>query len=194
MTYGSGNSGDYKKLKGQTVQVTDTDPVVYVGAWAAGGTLNQARYSIAGAGTQTAGLAFGGYSAPSRRTETEEYNGTAWTESGDLNLARNELTGAGTQTAALAAGGYSPTVPGATNDAETYNGTSWTEITNLGTARDGLGSTAVGAVNTAVIVVGGAPSSAAVEQWNGSSWAEIAELNTNKELNAGAGTVTSGIQ
>ena len=32
MTYGSGNSGDYKKLKGQMIQVTDTDPVVYAGA------------------------------------------------------------------------------------------------------------------------------------------------------------------
>jgi hypothetical protein len=193
MTYGSGNSGDYKKLKGQMIQVTDTDPLPYAGAWSSGGNLNQARYSIAGAGTQTAGLAFGGYSAPSRRDETEEYNGTAWTENGDLNMARNELTGAGTQTAALAAGGYSPSVPGATNDAETYNGSSWTEITNLSTARDGLGSTSVGAVNTAVIVVGGQPFSAAVEQWNGSSWTEITELNANKELNAGAGTVTSGI-
>ena len=190
MTYGSGNSGDYKKLKGQTIQVTDTDPLPYAGAWSSGGNLNQARYSLAGAGTQTAGLAFGGYSAPSRRTETEEYNGTAWTESGDLNLARNELTGAGTQTSALAAGGYSTA---ATNDAETYNGSTWTEITNLNTARDGFGSTAVGAVNTAVIVVGGQPFNAAVEQWNGSSWTEITELNANKELNACAGTVTSGI-
>ena len=159
---------EYKDIKGYKIQVTDTDPIVYAGAWAAGGSLNQARYSIAGAGTQTAGLAFGGYSAPSRRDETEEYNGTSWSEQNELNMARNELTGAGTQTSALAAGGYSPSVPGATNDAETYNGTSWTEITNLNTARDGLGSTAVGAVNTAVIVVSGAPNSAAVEQWNGS--------------------------
>ena len=58
MTYGSGNSGDYKKLKGQTIQVTDTDPLPYAGAWSSGGNLNQARYSLAGAGTQTAGLAF----------------------------------------------------------------------------------------------------------------------------------------
>ena len=101
MTYGAGNSGDYKKLKGQMIQVTDTDPAVNAGSWATGGSLNQARYSIAGAGTQTAGLAFGGYSAPSRRTETEEYNGTTWSEQNNLNLARNELTGAGTQTAAL---------------------------------------------------------------------------------------------
>jgi hypothetical protein len=43
MTYGTGNSGDYKKLKGQTIEVVDTDPVAYVGAWATGGALNTAR-------------------------------------------------------------------------------------------------------------------------------------------------------
>ena len=40
MSYGSGNSGNYKKLKGQTIQVTDTDPVVYEGTWATGGAMN----------------------------------------------------------------------------------------------------------------------------------------------------------
>ena len=165
-------------------QALANDP--YAGVWSSGGNLNQARYSLAGAGTQTAGLAFGGYSAPSRRTETEEYNGTSWSEQNNLNLARNELTGAGTQTAALAAGGYSTA---ATNDAETYNGTSWTEIANLNTARDTLGSTAMGSVNTAVYVLGGAN----VESWNGSSWTETTELNTPRGLNASAGTTTSGI-
>ena len=37
MSYGSGNSGDYKKLKGQMIQVTDTDPTVNLGSWATGG-------------------------------------------------------------------------------------------------------------------------------------------------------------
>jgi hypothetical protein len=32
-------------------------------AWTAGGNLNTARRSLAGAGTQTAALAFGGYTA-----------------------------------------------------------------------------------------------------------------------------------
>ena len=63
MSYGSGNSGNYKKLKGQMIQVTDTDPVVYAGAWSSGGNLNQGRLGMmsSGGGTLTAGLVFGGY-------------------------------------------------------------------------------------------------------------------------------------
>ena len=117
---------NYRDIKGFQIQSTDTDPEVYAGSWASGGSLNQSRYSLGGAGTQAAGLVFGGYSAPSRRNETEEYNGTAWSEQSNLNLARNELTGAGTQTAALAAGGNGPPV---TNNVELYNGASWTETT-----------------------------------------------------------------
>jgi hypothetical protein len=42
--------------------------------------LNTARNSLAGAGTQTAALAFGGYVAsPSGLGATEEYDGSTWT-------------------------------------------------------------------------------------------------------------------
>jgi hypothetical protein len=59
---------------------------------------------LAGAGTQTAGLAFGG--DPSITGATEEYNGATWTTVGTgLNTARRGLAGCGTQTAALAFGG-----------------------------------------------------------------------------------------
>jgi hypothetical protein len=50
------------------------------GAWTTGGSLNTARSRhLAGAGTQTAALAFGGYTTSSRRNlqTTESYNGTS---------------------------------------------------------------------------------------------------------------------
>ena len=88
MSYGSGNSGDYKKLKGQTIQVVDTDPVAYAGSWSSGGAINTPRAQIGGAGTQTSGLIFGGDTNPpaSGRESAlnESYNGTAWTEVADL--------------------------------------------------------------------------------------------------------------
>jgi hypothetical protein len=59
-------------------------------------------------GTQTAGLAFGGRSAPTTpSTATELYNGTSWTSPNPtgLNTGRRFLGGLGTQTAALAFGG-----------------------------------------------------------------------------------------
>ena len=55
------------------------------GAWAAGGNLGTARRMFAGAGTQTAGLAFGGLS---NSNLTEEYDGSAWTGGGNLGTGR----------------------------------------------------------------------------------------------------------
>jgi hypothetical protein len=61
-------------------------------------------YSIGGAGTQTAALAFGG--SPANQTATEKYDGTSWTTSpGSLNLRQGKVWQvAGIQTAALAFG------------------------------------------------------------------------------------------
>jgi hypothetical protein len=85
---------------------------------------------MAGAGTQTVGLGFGGYTTVVVNN-TEEYDGTSWTAGGNLNTARGGLAGAGIQTAGLAFGG--------TNATEEYNGTSWTVSGNLATARYFLG-------------------------------------------------------
>ena len=73
-------------------------------AWATGGNLTTARRMLGGAGTQTAGLAFGG-DGPSKTNTTEEYNGSSWTNGGNMGTAKSELGGTGTQTAGLAFGG-----------------------------------------------------------------------------------------
>jgi hypothetical protein len=52
--------------------------VTAAGAWATGNNMNTAREGLAGAGTQTAALAFGG-NVPPYTGATEEYNGTSWT-------------------------------------------------------------------------------------------------------------------
>jgi hypothetical protein len=120
---------DYKGIKGFKVQYLSADPsnpiigqtwyndtskdlkytgATAAGAWASGGNMNTARRLLAGAGTQTAAVAFGGYTTTSV-TNTEEYDGTNWaTSPGSLNTARYSIGGAGTQTAALAFGGTIP--------------------------------------------------------------------------------------
>ena len=65
------------------------------------------RINHAGAGTQTAGLGFAGYTTTNLNS-SEEYDGSSWTAGGNLNTARRSLAGAGLQTAALAFGGYTP--------------------------------------------------------------------------------------
>src|SRR6056300_1437157 len=73
-------------------------------AWATGGNLGTGRRLLAGCGTQTAGLAFGGYST-THLNAVEEYGGTSWTAGGALPAPTYEWSGNGTQTAALGAGG-----------------------------------------------------------------------------------------
>src|SRR6056300_1078404 len=52
--------------------------------WVSGGNMNTARQQHAGAGTQTAGLAFGGETPPPTTNLTEEYDGSAWTTGGAM--------------------------------------------------------------------------------------------------------------
>jgi len=126
-----------KDFKYQYLNVTSA------GSWRTGGNLNTARRGAAGAGTSTAGLAFGGEGDPPVYAQTEKYDGVSWTEVNDLNTARTLLAGAGTQTSALAFGGQPSTAI-----TESWNGTSWTELNDMGTARrfpSGTGSS-VGAL------------------------------------------------
>ena len=56
-----------------------------MGAWTAGGNIATARQGMGGAGTQTAGLGFGGRSGTTNYVNTEEYDGAAWAAGGDLS-------------------------------------------------------------------------------------------------------------
>jgi hypothetical protein len=147
---------EYINIRGQNIEVVASDPAnptlgqiwynstsntlkgqgFAAASWATGGTMGTARYLLAGAGTQTAALGFGGYTWPpaTYRSETEEYNGSAWTAGGSLNTARWGLAAAGTQTATLGFGGTTGSLTGAT---EEYNGSTWTTSPgSMATARN----------------------------------------------------------
>jgi hypothetical protein len=51
-------------------------------AWGPGGNLATAKTALAGAGTQTAAVGFGGGSPAGPSASTEEYDGTSWTAGG----------------------------------------------------------------------------------------------------------------
>ena len=137
----------YKGIKGFSIQNLSADPsnpiegemwynstsnvwkestLTTTGAWATSNNMNTARAVLGGAGTQTAGLAFGG-GTPITTGATEEYDGNSWTNSNSMNTVRGLLGGAGTQTAALAFGGYKGSPPPtSTNASDEYDGTNWT--------------------------------------------------------------------
>ena len=204
----------YEEIYGKRVDVLDADPtltsategqvwynstsgtlksVVAFESVAAGSNLGTARNGVAGAGSQTAALAFGGDVSPPVTNLNEEYNGTGWAVGGALNTARKDLGSAGTQTAGLGAGGYNS---GAKNESEEYNGSSWAEGDNLNNARYRL----VGCgTQTAAMVMGGRgtpepqPVVATVEDYNGTSWTTGTSLNTARQAGGGAGTTTAGL-
>jgi hypothetical protein len=167
-----------------------------LGSWSSGGNLNTARLLLAGAGTQTAALGFGGSTGPAPTGVTESYNGSTWTEVNDLNSARRSLGGDGTQTSAIGFGGASPPFgsPGLTGSTETWNGTSWTEVNDLNTVRRDIAG--IAANNTAALAATGSSDPGFytnTESWNGTSWTEVNDVNTGRSDPGRGGVQTAGI-
>jgi hypothetical protein len=158
-------------------------------AWSAGGALSTARCSLAGAGTQNEGLAFGG-SSPTTVSCTEEYNGSSWSSGGALITARFYLAGAGTQNAGLAFGGD----PGYLSCTEEYDGSTWTAGGALITARRQLAGTGT---QNAGLTFGGYNyplfGGDCTEEYNGTSWSTGGALSVGRYLLAGAGTQNAGL-
>ena len=158
-----------------------------IGTWASGNAVNTARRYLAGVGSKTAGLIFGGGEPPTS-AKTEEYDGTSWSEVSDLNTAQLAMGSAGTTTSGMSALGAAS--PGA--QVEDWNGTSWTSNPHsLNSARQFPGGD--GASNDSALMVGGEPSpnSALTEVYDGSSWSEKGDLNDARNQLAGVGTVTA---
>jgi hypothetical protein len=158
---------------------------------------------MAGAGTQTSALAFGGATPPDALTDaTEKYNGTSWTNNPTgLGTARQGLAGAGTQTAALGFGGR--TSPGVVANTESFNGSTFSPVNSMNTARSGLGGAGIqtaalgfGGSNGTPAQPGSTGSQTATELWNGTSWtSNPTGLNTarNNIAPSTAGTQTAAL-
>ena len=159
----------YKEIRGQLIRKVSEDPTNPVEgqiwyntttgilkglpaleAWSSSGSLSTPRRQAAGAGTQTAGLAFGGENTSTAfLANTEEYNGSGYSTGGDLGTARTLLWGCGTQTAGLAFGG---TTGSDTNVTEEYDGSAWTAGGALSVSRRYLSGTGI---QTAGLAFGG---------------------------------------
>ena len=169
--------------------------VVALAAWSSGSPLITARSGLAGAGTQTAALAFGGQT-PTFTAETEQYNGLGWASASSMNTARTLTAGTGTQTAALCAGGFIPPSSAAT---ESYNGTTWTSVNSMNRARRTLSGMA--GTNTSALVFGGyrdnppGPTGHVddAESWNGTSWTTSTVIPFGNYGLGGCGTQTAAL-
>jgi len=164
--------------------------ILGTGTWSTGGALIQCRSDLAGAGTQNAGLAFGGRTySQTYFSCTEEYDGSSWSAGGALITAREKLAGAGTQDAAISFGGYDD--PNYLSCTEEYNGTSWAAGGALITGRQGLAG--AGTQNAGLAFGGSWPSYSCTEEYDGSSWSAGGALITARAGLGGAGTQTEGL-
>ena len=199
---GGQNTGATAVL-GVTQEYAETANVITGGAWASGGNLGTARNRIGGAGTQTAGLAFGGSVSPGGGEPTvtnlsESYNGSSWSEGNNLGTSRYGVQGCGPQTAALAVGGViNPNSgTGATRDTEEYNGTSWTAQPDTA---NNFYLEGVAGIQTAAVIRSGAggppgPAGNYTEEYNGSSWsANPGTIGTARYAGSFVGTLTASI-
>jgi len=158
-----------------------------------GGNLNTARTQAGGAGTQTAGLIFGG-ETPSITGVTEEYDGSSWANGGTCPASKTDMHGSGTQTAGLWGGG-SPSSSGSYE----YNGSSWTAGGDMTFAGRDFSGGCLG-IQTAALQIGGFISpgnlSATMQQYDGSSWTNIPQTfptAPNTSGMASCGTQTAAL-
>ena len=184
---------DYKGIKGFTIQNLSADPPAPIvgqvwynsttndlkgytsssGAWSSGTAIPAATNAMAGAGTTTATLYWGGAPYDNVGSLTWEYDGSTWTAGGGMTSILAGNAGLGTQTAALGAGGYNGSGY-QTDTAMEYNGTGWTAVT--ADPASGASYRATAGIQTAGLTVGGydgsPPDSNITSLYNGSTWTE----------------------
>ena len=150
--------------------------------WTTSPALNTARSAAPAFGTQTAAILAGGWTAPTRVSTVEEFNGTSWTAVTSMPAVKADGGGGGTSTAGLGfLGTDAPGAGGRVATSYSYNGSSWTTTNACNTARSGVGSG--GTTETTTMTYGGEPPAyiADTEQFNGTSWTEVANLATARQ-------------
>ena len=181
---------EYKTIQGFKTQSYATDPVPATAAWSSGGNYPASLREGGSAGTQTAGLGFGGN--PPAQNLSATYDGTSWTVVNSLGTARYGMAGTGTQTAALCVSGYAG---GNTAVTEEYDGTSWTEVNNITTA---VNSAAAAGTQTAAVVTAGtwdpgASYATTNYEYDGTSWSVGGAIPTARGQATGFGTQTAAM-
>jgi hypothetical protein len=159
--------------------------------------INTAR-TAEGAGTQTAGVIFGGNAPPADafQNATEEWNGSSWTAVNNMvSAVSGDMAIGVAQTAVISVGGQSPAYPAREKQQE-YDGTNWTAVS--ATLNNGRrNGSSHGTVTAALVAFGASPGPENVqnyaEEWNGSSWTSVPTANTARVSIKGFGTQTNAV-
>ena len=201
--------GDYPHTTpvATTQEFNQSTNVITAGTWASTGSMTQPGSGKSATGTQTAGLAWGGYVTSNTQTQvTELYDGTSWTPGGSLPNQNGQggivgASGFGTQTAAVSAGGWSQ---GPADYYYTtcwkYNGTSWsaTGAISPGRARVGPGAgTETAGLTQGGVNPGNSPPNIYLtntDHFDGSTWTAGGVLPDGRAYAGICGTDTAALQ
>ena len=162
-------------------------------SWSVGGALPAIRRLLfrGCVGTQNAGIAIFGFSAPSNFSTTYEYNGTSWSSGGSGACAVRNGAAFGTQNSAAAAGGFTSVDAIGTQE---YNGTSWSGGGNIITGRQSFNG--AGQSQNQGWIAGGNDGGVIVscaETYNGSAWASTAAVPTVWQIGGSTGRQAYGL-
>jgi hypothetical protein len=162
-------------------------------SWSSGGALPAIRRLLfrGCVGTQNAGIAIFGFSAPANFSTTYEYNGTSWSSGGSGACVIRNGAAFGTQNSAAAAGGFTSVDAIGTQE---YNGTSWSGGGNIITGRQSVNG--AGQSQNQGWIAGGNDGGVIVscaETYNGTSWASTAAVPTVWQIGGSTGRQAYGL-
>jgi len=184
---------------GTTEEYNKSVNTITAAAWASGGNLNTARYSLGGFGTATAGVAMCGRDSPIYQA-TEEYDGSSWTTVNNYPQTVVDLGSTGVLTAGLGLGGLDPpsipSFPTTGRVTGEYDGTNWT--TGGSYTYDAWGTGCAG-TQTATVASGGhnypmPPGNiSSSAEYDGSSWTAGNSMSQARALFASSGSQTAAV-
>ena len=159
-------------------------------AWTTTSSLTEAKRSLAGCGTTSAALCFGGDTGDYVDT-TEIWSGTAWATTTSLTEAKDSLAGCGTTSAALCFGGETDSNIFVSTTG-IWSGTAWATTTSLTEEKKtlaGCGTT------SAALCFGGytGVKFSTTEIWSGTAWATTTALPTEIYSMSGCGTTSAAL-
>ena len=157
-------------------------------SWTTTSSLTEAKRDLAGCGTTSAALAFGGHTGLLVAT-TERWSGASWVTTSSLTEAKVALAGCGTTLAALVFGGN---IGARVSTTEKWSGSSWSTTGSLTEAKQSLAGCGT---TSAALAFGGNDGAvvAITEKWSGTSWVTTGSLTEAKYLLAGCGTSFSAL-
>lgn len=104
--------------------------------WSITSSLNEIKRGLAGCGTTSNALTFGGVFSANLINTTEKWNGIIWSTSTAMNQSRYNLSGCGTSDYAISFGGY---VGNNVATTELWNNNVWNTVTSMNVAKNKSG-------------------------------------------------------